>query len=128
MTEPRWLRHDIVIAIHEAQLDEHGGASGVRDAGMLLSALDRPKNTFHYEQADVIACAAAYAYGLAQNHAFVDGNKRTALLACLLFLGLNGFKITAQESQILVAVIKLSAGEWSENEFEIWLRDSVQST
>jgi death-on-curing protein len=125
MREPIWLRTDVVLAFHEAQLREHGGAEGIRDRGMLESALDRPKNKHAYEESDVLACAAAYAYGLAMNHPFFDGNKRTALVACLTFLHLNGFVATATQAETLVAMLQLASGEWGEAEFEAWLRGRV---
>jgi len=92
MVEPVWVRDDVVLAIHRRQLAEHGGGGGIRDEGLLASALARPKNLLAYsgEQPDLAALAASYAYGIARNHPFVDGNKRTALAACLVVLEANG--------------------------------------
>ncbi len=89
MSEPRWLTLTMVIAIHDEQLAIHGGAPGIRDPGMLESALDRPRNKWAYEAAELPELAAAYGYGIARNHPFVDGNKRTSLLAIYTFLGMN---------------------------------------
>jgi death-on-curing protein len=102
MREPVWLAEALVLAIHEQQLAEHGGSSGVRDAGMLQSALARPLHKFAYggEGMDMSALAAAYAYGIARNHPFVDGNKRTAAVACETFLDLNERRLTATDMDL----------------------------
>ncbi len=90
MTEPNWIRRDIVLALHARQLAEHGGASGLRDEGLLDSALNAPRQLYHYEEADLVRLAAAYGFSLANNHPFVDGNKRIALAVVDVFLQLNG--------------------------------------
>ena len=126
MTEPRWLPKDLILAVHDRQLAEHGGAAGVRDEGLLESALARPQNLFAYGECDVAALAGAYAFGIARNHPFVDGNKRTAFVACELFLAANGYDLTASDEECLAMMLGLAAGELSEVEFAAWLRESVQ--
>jgi death-on-curing protein len=125
MTEPRWLPKDLVLAVHDRQLAEHGGMSGVRDEGLLESALARPQNLFAYGQGDLPALAAAYAFGLARNHPFVDGNKRTAFVACELFLAANGFDLAASDEECLAMTLALAASEIDEAEFASWLRENV---
>ncbi|MBS0386803.1 MAG: type II toxin-antitoxin system death-on-curing family toxin [Proteobacteria bacterium] len=126
MTEPRWLSKDLVLAIHNRQLAEHGGAAGVRDEGLLESALARPQNLHAYGEGDVVAMAAAYAFGIARNHPFIDGNKRTAFVACELFLAANGFELVASDEECLAMMLSLAASEIDEAEFAMWLRDNVQ--
>lgn len=123
--EPEWLTLDTVRLIHRRSLAEHGGADGVRDAGMLESALSRPVNQWHYEDADLIKLAAAYAFGISRNHPFVDGNKRTSYAACRLFLRVNGLDIRATQADKYAACISLASSEWGEAEFEAWLRGHV---
>ncbi|NNE57107.1 MAG: type II toxin-antitoxin system death-on-curing family toxin [Hellea sp.] len=127
MTEPIWVRDEIVLAVHNRQLAEHGGGTGVRDKGLLASALDRPKNLYHYEgeETGIDRIAAAYAFGIARNHPFVDGNKRTAFVVCLLFLHLNGYSVTASQAEKYQAFLKLAAGSISEAELSGWLRDNM---
>ena len=127
MTEPLWLSLEVVRAVHKMVLAEHGGADGVRDQGMLESALDRPKNRFAYEAADIVSLAASYAFGLAKNHPFVDGNKRIAFMAAAIFLETNQFLLTASEAEATIAVLSLASSAWSETEFEAWLRNNVQA-
>ena len=124
MTEPVWVRDDAVLAIHRRQLAEHGGGAGVRDAGLLASALARPKNLLAYsgEEPDLAALAAAYAYGIARNHPFVDGNKRTAYVACRTFLVLNGRDIEASREEKVLTFLRLAEGELSEDELAAWIR------
>jgi death on curing protein len=126
VTEPRWLPKDLILAVHERQLAEHGGAGGVRDEGLLESALARPQNLLAYGEADAAALAAAYAFGIAQNHPFVDGNKRTAFVACELFLVANGHDLLASDEECLAMMLGLAAGEIDEAEFAAWLRENVQ--
>src|SRR5437588_10140576 len=97
--EPAWLTFEQVVAIHSLQLRRFGGAPGLRDAGLLRSAIERPPNKWHYEQADLAALAAAYAFGLAKNHAFTDGNKRIAFLTMLAFLRNNGVRFAPDQAQ-----------------------------
>jgi death-on-curing protein len=127
MTEPFWLTRQMVVAIHDEQLTIHGGASGLRDEGMLESALDRPKNRWSYEQADLAELAAAYAFGIARNHPFVDGNKRTSLLALYTFLGVNGVDFVVPEADAAAIILSLAAGEVSEESLTRWIRDNWPS-
>jgi death on curing protein len=113
--EPRWLSAIMIRAIHTSQAKEHGGSLGLRDPGLLDSALDRPRNRFHYEsESDLFDLAAAYGFGLARNHPFVDGNKRVAFQAMYVFLGLNGYRIEAEEPEVVRIVLALAAGELQE--------------
>lgn len=109
-----WIRRDVVLAIHDEQGAEHGGQPGLRDAGLLDSALARPMNAAAYGEPDVPALAAAYAYGLARNHPFLDGNKRTALVVAELFLELNGWRLAATDAECVLTFVALAAGEVSE--------------
>ena len=126
MNEPRWLSVQVVVAIHSDQIREHGGSLGVRDKGLLESALDRPRNRFSYESdADLTALAAGYGFGIAKNHPFVDGNKRVAFQAMYVFLGINGVGITSDEEEVVRLVLTLASGELSESELRVWLRDNT---
>jgi len=117
-----WLQRDVVVAVHEAQLAEHGGGSGVRDAGLLESALSRPENLAAYGKPDVADLAAAYGYGISRNHAFIDGNKRTAFVAVELFLELNGFGLAADDAACVMIMLAVASGEIPEAEFAAWIR------
>jgi death on curing protein len=119
---PRWVSRQAVLALHERLLAEHGGPPGLRDEGLLESALARPQNHFAYEGADIPRLAAAYALGLKHDHPFVDGNKRVALTVAGVFLELNGFHLEASEQDAAQAVRALAAGEIDEAEFTAWLR------
>lgn len=124
MNEPEWLSEEVIIAIHDEQLAIHGGGSGLRDPGMLASALERPVNKWSYEGADLAALAAAYAFGLAKNHPFIDGNKRTALLALYTFLFINGVDFIVPEADAAAAILALAAGEVEEEGLTRWIRDN----
>jgi death-on-curing protein len=124
MTEPRWLTAVMVIAIHDEQLAIYGGSPGIRDTGMLESALDRPRNKWAYESAELPELAAAYGYGIARNHPFVDGNKRTSLLAIYTFLGVNGVDFVVPEAMAAAMILALAAGEVSEENLARWIRDN----
>ena len=126
MKEPRWLPKDLIPSVHQRQLSEHGGASGVRDEGLLESALARPQNLFAYGESDAAALAGAYAFGIARNHPFADGNKRTAFVACELFLAANGFELAASDEECLAMMLALAASEIGEAEFAAWLRENVE--
>jgi death-on-curing protein len=117
-----WISKRILLLLHEESLAEHGGLPGWRDEGLLDSALARPQHLASYGDPDLAAVAAAYAFGLARNHPFADGNKRAAFLAVGLCLGLNGWRLTASPAQATVAVMSLAAGELGEDEFAAWLR------
>jgi death-on-curing protein len=124
MSEPIWLTAEIVTAIHEAQLVEHGGPSGIRDAGMLHSAIDRARNKWAYESADLPELAAAYGFGIARNHPFIDGNKRTSLMAIFTFLGVNDIDFIVPEPDFAAIILSLAAGEVSEQSLARWIRDN----
>lgn len=120
--EPIWIQQQVVITAHEESLAEHGGPTGIRDLGMLESALARPKNLFAYSETEPSLCrmAAAYAFGIAANHPFVDGNKRTALIASITFLKLNGLQVTADKAERYLTFYGLAAGTVSEEELAAW--------
>ena len=124
MKEPRWLELAEVIAAHDKQLARFGGPSGTRDQSTLESALGRPINKRQYEQADLATCAAAYAYGIARNHPFVDGNKRAAFVSLVAFLRLNGIAFGPDKAQSLVIIQDLAAGIVDEGGLTRWIRDS----
>ena len=118
-----WIEESVVWAIHEVQLAEHGGSAGVRDPGLLASALARPLNLSNYDStADAAALAAAYGFGIARNHPFIDGNKRTAFVCCELFLVLNGYLLLAEDAICVSTMLALAAVELSEPEFADRLR------
>lgn len=127
MQEPIWLREDVVRAVHRRQLTEHGGSEGIRDPGLLESALARPKNLLAYsgDAPDLAALAAAYAWGLARNHPFVDGNKRTAYVVCRAFLQLNGNDLETAKDEKYLTFLRLAAGEISEEELATWIRQRL---
>ena len=125
MTSWAWLGAEIAKAIHEEQLAEHGGGTGLRNEGGLLSALARPQNLAAYGNPDAAALAAAYAFGVARNHPFVDGNKRTAWVLARLFLALNGEELQFSEAEAVVAMLSLAAGEIGEDAFADWLRERI---
>ena len=122
MTEIVWIDLPEVLAIHAHQLDEHGGASGLRDSDLLESALARPRQRHAYGDPDVFDLAAAYTAAIIANHPFVDGNKRTGFVVGILFLELNGATFTTLEADATRAVLDLAAGEINEDQFAIWLR------
>jgi death-on-curing protein len=124
MSEPKWLTTTMVVAIHDEQLAIHGGSPGMRDAGMLESALDRPRNKWAYEAAALADLAAAYAYAIARNHPFVDGNKRSSLLALYTILGINGIDFVVSEAMAATMILSLAAGEVSEESLTRWIRDN----
>jgi death on curing protein len=123
-TEPKWVSYEQVIAIHSRQLRRFGGAPGLRDDGMLRSALERPINKWQYEQVGMPVLAAAYAFGLAKNHAFVDGNKRIAFMTMVAFLRKNGIRFTPEQAHATKIVLALAAGEVSEESLARWIKDN----
>ena len=127
MTEPVWIRDDVVLALHGRQLAEHGGGGGLRDAGLLDSALNAPKQLYHYEKADTVRLAAAYGFAISSNHPFVDGNKRTAYVCIRLFLRLNGLDIQANSAQKTRVMLDLAAGRIDRDALTAWLREHVVS-
>lgn len=118
----RWINRRALVLLHDESLSIHGGASGLRDEGLFESALSRPENLAAYGTPDVFDCAAAYAFGLAKNHPFVDGNKRVAFLATGMFLRINGHRLTVSQADAVEAVLSLAAGDLSESDFATWLR------
>jgi death on curing protein len=123
MTSWVWLQREVIISIHEQQLSEHGGGSGVRDVGLLESALSRPENLAGYgKKPDAADLAAAYGWGIARNHAFIDGNKRTGFVAVELFLALNGFSLDASDADCVITMLSVAAGDIPESEFASWIR------
>ena len=127
MSERIWLNISVVLAIHSDQIREHGGSLGVRDRGLLESALGRPLNLASYQpDSDACSLAASYSAGISQNPPFVDGNKRAAFQAMYTFLGLNGLTITASEPDVVDMMLALASGAIGENEVAVWLRDHTQ--
>ena len=120
-----WIATEVALAAHAEQLAEHGGGDGIRDAGMLDSAMSRPQNLAQYGDPDAAALAAAYAFGIARNHPFTDGNKRTAAVVSETFLMLNGYALGATDAELVVAFVALAAGELSEDELADWFRQHL---
>ena len=124
MTEPKWFTFEQAIAAHSLQLRRYGGAPGLRDEGLLRSALERPINKWLYEGAELPELAAAYAFGLARNHAFADGNKRIAFISMVVFLRKNGVAFRPDQAQSTRMMLALAAGEVSEQSLARWIRDN----
>jgi death-on-curing protein len=124
MKEPQWLLRETVLALQERLLAEFGGLSGLRDAGLLDSALARPRQLFAYGKPTVFELAAAYAYGLIRNHPFLDGNKRIGLTAAVTFLELHGCRFTASEVDATLRTLALAARELDEPGYAVWLREN----
>jgi death on curing protein len=125
--EPEWLPKALILAIHDEQLAEHGGGAGVRDEGLLDSALARPRNRYEYdEETDLASLAAAYAFGIAKNHPFIDGNKRTAFVAAEVFLDVNGLTLVATDQDCVITMLRLASGEIDEDTFAAWLRTNAR--
>ena len=129
MSEPVWIRDDVVLAIHRRQLAEHGGPEGIRDAGLLESALARPRNFFAYTGSDpnLAALAASYAFGILRNHPFVDGNKRIALMAALAFLGLNDHRLDADPDKLFRLVLGVAAGDTSKADVAVFIEAHLRA-
>mgnify|MGYP001547602963 FL=1 len=121
-----WLDPDILLAAHDEQLAEHGGPTGIRDIGLFESALARPQNLAAYEKPDVAMLAASYAFGLAKNHPFADGNKRIALIALEYFLELNGYALAADDAHCVLAILALAAGDFDEKALALWIRKHMK--
>jgi death-on-curing protein len=124
--EPVWVARELVQVLHERLLAEHGGAPGLRDEGLLDSALARPRQIRAYGDPDLCALAAAYAYGLVRNHPFVDGNKRVAFMVAYVFLARNGRRLVAPEADATAMMMALAAGQTDEKVFAAWLRDHTR--
>jgi len=120
--EPEWLTLQPMLAVHEQLVAEHGGDAGVRNLGLLDSALAAPRHHYTYGKRDIFVLAAAYAYGITRDHSFIDGNKRTAFLAAYTFLGINGWELNAPEEQVVTMVVGLSDRSVSAEAFAEWLR------
>lgn len=119
-----WIDAAAIHAIHEEQLAEHGGSAGLRDPGLLESALARPQNLASYGKPNVAACAAAYGFGLSRNHPFIDGNKRTAFVAVELFLVLNAHVLEAPDADCVLTMLRVADGSISEEDFAAWIREN----
>jgi death-on-curing protein len=126
VTDWIWIDPDVLLAAHDEQLEEHGGATSIRDRGLFDSALARPRNLSVYGDPDEAALAAAYAFGLVKNHPFVDGNKRTGFVALELFLVLNGFELTADDAQCVLVMLSVAAGSFSETELAEWIQRNIK--
>lgn len=126
MTASRWIDRAVLIAVHEMQLSEHGGGAGLRDLALLESALAKPLNLAAYGEPDACALAAAYGYGIARNHAFIDGNKRAAFVAVELFLRLNGWQLVAFDADCVLTMLAVATGDITESEFADWLRQHAR--
>lgn len=125
-TEPAWLDRPILEALHADQVMEHGGSLGVRDHGLLESALARPQQKWHYgPHTDLATLSAAYAFGLAKNHPFIDGNKRAALVAAYTFLAINGFELEAPEAETVTMILGTADGSLSEDDLADWIRSHL---
>ena len=122
MKAPVWVRRDVVLAVQEMLLAEHGGAAGLRDEGMLDSALGRPENLFAYGKPTVFELAASYAFGLAKNHPFIDGNKRIGFATGIIFLELNGYVFTATEVDAVLKTLALAASKMTEAAYASWIK------
>ena len=121
MTGPVWIGREVVLAIHDEQLAEHGGPPGVRDRGLLESALARPQDQFACGEHSIARLAASHAFGISRNHPFLDGNKRTSLVVAELFLDLNGFELTATDAQCVTTFLQLAAGDLTEEQLAEWI-------
>jgi death-on-curing protein len=126
MKEPKWVLPETVQLLHEQLLANHGGDAGVRDAGLLNSALSRPQNLFFYGSPTLFELATSYAFGIVKNHPFIDGNKRTRFTVAVLFLELNGCRFQAAEADAAVQTLALAAGAIGEDEFAVWLDANSQ--
>jgi death-on-curing protein len=126
MSSWKWVDRQVLLLLHDESLAEHGGANGLRDAGLLDSALARPLNLSLYEEPDVAGLAAAYGVGLAKNHAFVDGNKRAAFLAVGLFLAINGYRLHATQAEATLTMLSVASDDIEEAAFADWIRQHTQ--
>jgi len=124
MKKPVWLDREVALAIHELMLAQHGGLAGVRDEGLLESALSKPRNLFAYRHSTVPQLAASYAAGIIRNHPFLDGNKRTGFMLAATFMELNGLTLTASEESVVHQTLALAAGKLKEAAYGTWLKDN----
>ena len=126
MKEPVWVEPRVVLALHDCLIAEHGGHAGMRDEGLLNSALARPRQLFAYSDPDLALLAAAYVAGIIRNHPFIDGNKRIGFMTGYVFLARNGLQLTAPEAEATQIVLPLAAGELSEEAFAAWIRGNME--
>lgn len=126
MNEPYWLSREVILTVHDSLLSRFGGRGGLRDSGMLDSALNKPIQLFTYGKPSLFDLAAAYAAGIIGNHPFGDGNKRSGFMAAYVFLGINGHRLNAPEEQAVLQTLALAAGEIGADEYAVWLKASVQ--
>ena len=126
MKKPVWVLKNLVLSLHEELLAEHGGASGIRDEGLLDSALARPQNIYSYDNTDLFTLAAAYISGIVRNHPFIDGNKRTAFMTGYVFLGRNGKELIADEAETTQIMLALAGSKVSEEDFALWLKKNCE--
>ena len=124
MREPKWVLREVVLALHEQSLAQFGGSAGIRDRGLLDSALAGPQNLFAYGKPSHFDLAASYAFGLVKNHPFVDGNKRAGFIVAVLFLELNGYRFHASEADATVRTLALAAGAMDQHEYAAWLEEN----
>jgi len=127
MSEPVWIDLEVVLAIHDEQLAEHGGQPGVRDRGLLQSAMAGPRNQYACGEYSIARLAASYAVGISRDHPFLDGNKRTSLVVAELFLELNGLELTATDAQCVTTFLQLAAGDLTEDQLADWIVGNAQS-
>lgn len=128
MKQPHWISRRALLYLHSASLATFGGSTGIRDEGLLDSALARPQNRFHYApESDLFELAASYGYGIAKNHPFIDGNKRAAFHSIGLFLSINGCELVADQLDAIQTMLSLAAGELSEEQFAVWIRKNAKS-
>jgi len=125
--EPRWLRRDDALGIHEMMLSQHGGAAGVRDEGLLLSALAKPQNRFAYGSTSLPEMAGSYAAGIVLNHPFIDGNKRTGFMLAATFLEINGLEFTATEASVVQNTLALASHDMTEAQYVDWLSENCRA-
>jgi len=128
MKEPAWIARDECLAIHEMMLAQHGGLAGVRDEGLLESALSKPQNLFAYAKPSCTEMAASYATGIILNHPFLDGNKRTGFMIAAVFLEVNGYEFTATEESVVEITLALAAGHVKEKEYAAWLKENSRKS
>ena len=127
MNPPRWISAEVVLAVQEELLASFGGLDGLRDEGLLDSALGRPQHLFAYGETTLFSLAAAYAYGIIKNHPFLDGNKRAGFMAAYVFLGANGCDFQAPEEEVILQTLALAAGEIDQAEYADWLKTSCNN-
>ncbi len=127
ITEPKWVTVETLLVLHSESISDFGGSEGLRDDGLLQSALERPRNLFAYgNDPSISELAAAYCYGIAQNHPFIDGNKRAAILAAAVFLDINGYEFLPEEPEVVHIVLALAAGEIDEATLAAWIEENIR--